>query len=666
MLLFASYGVYSLLNTSAYVPKLTLNEGEFTALSPARIHDGKITENETIQVQVTGKGGVPTANVSAVVANITVASPTKAGYMTVFPTGTSLPTASTINFTPASGAIANQISIKIGPDGKINIYNKFGDARVIVDVSGYYATAAGASGSRFVATYPARIFDASVDENTTTPVQIAGKGELPASGIAAVVVNITVAQPTKDGYLTAFPTGEALPDASSINFTAGSGGIANQITLKVGADGRVNVFNPFGTARVIMDVSGYFGATGSRFISVNPDRLDDSSYTENKIKPFKLLGQKGVPPSHVTAVVINVTAATPSKAGYVAVYPFGMPVPDTSTVNFSPSTGAIANQIIAKLGPDGKINVQNRWGNTRVILDISGYFINNDELEVVAYDASKVMPANPNMALYTAGYNIAYGPSASHRFNIHESANRQSVSAANRATLVWFYGGGWENGDNNLTTAYDNIAKHLAAEYGYKLIAANYRKSGEAPYPAQYQDAIALVKFLKANAATYDIDPNRIILGGFSAGGDIATMAGLGYNAPEFQPNFVPANVAQQSALVYRLLTFATPFDKSAWSRSYASNASPIAGLNKLLGNASTSPDYTGYLKLDALQYATNDDPPHYTVMSDSDQVIPFNTQYPALVAIGKRSSTLLQIGGPNKHVSGLDASVSGILEYLK
>ncbi len=665
VLAFASFGVHRLFRSSAFVPTLRGNDGEFTPIAPDRIFDETVNAGEKLII-VAGKGGIPTSGVRAVSFNITVSLPTANGYMVAYPSSSPLPDSSTINFNAKTGGIANDVTVSLGVDGNIKVFNKYGTARLILDVTGFYSNEQGPNGSRYVPITPDRLYDSKVLPASTNPVAVTGGDTgVPATGVSAVVVNLTIDSPDSAGYVTAFPSGSALPPTSSINFQACICAIANEITVKVGPDGKANFYNAFGNARMIVDIAGYYTTEGNRFVGMNPVRASDSSFDENQTKRIRLTGVKGVPPSHVKAVLINVTAALPSKPGYLTVYPSDAPLPPSSSLNFNQSSGAIANQIIAMVGADGYVNVQNRWGKTRVILDISGYFLNNDQLEVLEYDSSKLMPPNPNVSLVQTHNNISYGPSASQNYDIYETANQPAKAAANQDTLVWFYGGGWESGSNTLSTGYDTIAKHLAAQYGYTLVAADYRKSGEASYPAQYQDAVAVIKDLKARASSLGINPNRLVIGGFSAGGDLAAMAGHGFDAPLFQPAFVSASAAAQSAQVYRILTFATPFNKTAWASSYHANASPIAGLNKLLGSpgSTSSMDYSN---LNILPYASSNDPPHYTVMSRSDEVIPFTSQFSTIQQMGSRAPMLFQYGGPSGHVSGLDSNMPAMLEYLK
>ena len=78
-------------------------------------------------------------------------------------------------------------------------------------------------------------------------------------------------------------------------------------------------------------------------------------------------------PSDAKAVVLNVTAANPTHIGYLTVWPRGTTRPGTSTLNTQPGS-VIANEIIAKIGDNGRVNVYNHNGKTDVIIDVLGYF----------------------------------------------------------------------------------------------------------------------------------------------------------------------------------------------------------------------------------------------------------------------------------------------------
>ena len=88
-------------------------------------------------------------------------------------------------------------------------------------------------------------------------VPVTGQGGIPATGVAAVVLTITAAQPTTAGYITVWPSGTARQSTSNLNFLAGQN-IPNLVVVPVGADGKIRLYNGSGgTVHLIADVSGY-------------------------------------------------------------------------------------------------------------------------------------------------------------------------------------------------------------------------------------------------------------------------------------------------------------------------------------------------------------------------------------------------------------------------
>ena len=109
-----------------------------------------------------------------------------------------------------------------------------------------------------------------------------GQGGVPADGVIAAVINVTVVAPTNPGFLTVYPSGIARPEISSLNFASGMT-IANLVTLPVGDGGRISVYNPFGEVDVLFDVAGFYagstGQAGARFHALPPTRVMDSAQT---------------------------------------------------------------------------------------------------------------------------------------------------------------------------------------------------------------------------------------------------------------------------------------------------------------------------------------------------------------------------------------------------
>src|SRR5439155_2878112 len=115
---------------------------------------------------------------------------------------------------------------------------------------------------------PARILDtrtgvgapkAPLGQGGSLDVSITGQDGVPSSGVAAVVLNVTVTGTTAGSYLTVWPKGVPRPLASNLNWTAGKT-VPNLVEVEVGVDGQVSIFNALGSTNVIFDVAGYVAA----------------------------------------------------------------------------------------------------------------------------------------------------------------------------------------------------------------------------------------------------------------------------------------------------------------------------------------------------------------------------------------------------------------------
>jgi acetyl esterase/lipase len=104
--------------------------------------------------------------------------------------------------------------------------------------------------------------------------------------------------------------------------------------------------------------------------------------------------------------------------------------------------------------------------------------------------------------------------------------------------IVYVHGGGWIAGGPRRSAAYSDWPKVLAsvAARGYVVASVSYRFSREAPFPAAIQDVKAAIRWLRAHAATYDIDPKRAAIWGQSSGGHLAALAGVSCNVAALEP----------------------------------------------------------------------------------------------------------------------------------
>lgn len=246
--------------------------GLYTPLTPSRILDTRdgngtggsrnpIGAGGVIDVQVTGRGGVPASGVSGVAVNVTVDQPTGSSFLTVWPSGEPRPLAATHNFTPGL-TIANLVLAKLGANGRISIYNLGGTAHVVADVVGYFS----ANGGQFVPLVPQRLLDtrdgtgaggsrAPVGQQRFIDLQVAGRGGV-ANGARGAVINVTATESTLPTFLTVWPAGEQRPLAATSNPRPGVA-VPNLTYAKLGAGGRISLWNNTGSTHLVADVVGY-------------------------------------------------------------------------------------------------------------------------------------------------------------------------------------------------------------------------------------------------------------------------------------------------------------------------------------------------------------------------------------------------------------------------
>jgi hypothetical protein len=391
-------GLQTITSISADAQAPALIAGTYTALTPARVLDTRLTAavgpNAAVSMLIGGKLGVPAIGVSAVVLNVTVSQAQAAGYITVYPTGNLLPTASNLNF-GAGQDIPNLVVVPLGTGGKVSLYNgSAGSTHLIADIEGYYLSGTVGSPGAFSPLNPFRLLDTRdgtggtlgpVGAYASVTVPVAGHHGVPSTGVSAVILNVTVVQPQAAGWVTALPSGGAIPTASNLNFAAGQN-VPNLVVVPLGSDGNVALSNGSGAPlHLLADIEGYFltgqpGAVGA-FGSLNPARILDTRYSSpvgaQQTLAVQIAGQQGVPAAGVSAVVLNITVTAPQAGGWITAYPHGGTLPTASNLNFLAGQD-IPNLVTVPLGADGKVSLFNgSSGSTHLIADVEGYYLSD-------------------------------------------------------------------------------------------------------------------------------------------------------------------------------------------------------------------------------------------------------------------------------------------------
>jgi hypothetical protein len=298
----------------------------------------------------------------------------------VYPTGSAFPPVSNVNF-DAGQTIPNHVMVGVGTDGTITIFNSDGNTHVIVDLVGWFGTELATMGAGFVfaSTSPVRILDTRAEAR----VEAGGIRNLVIPNAStylyvAAVMNVTVVNPGASGYLTAFPTGASLPNASTNNFVAGQT-LPNLVTVKIGTSGSVTFYNASDAPLdLVVDLQGMWSppisTPGGVFkpIPGGPQRIYDS-----RVAPGRPLAAKAIViatrpnVAGASSFVFNATATGPTAAGYVTVYPWVSPLPGVSNLNFHPGQ-TVANQVVPGLMGNGNFAIYNDVGSTHVIIDVFG------------------------------------------------------------------------------------------------------------------------------------------------------------------------------------------------------------------------------------------------------------------------------------------------------
>jgi len=379
--------------------------GTYFPVSPARILDtrtgngvtkGIVGKGGTVHLQVTGRGGVPSTGVSAVVLNLTVTGTTGPGFLTAFPSGASVrPTASSLNF--AKGwTRSNSVTVQVGSGGKVDIYAS-ASTHIIADVSGWYgANGLSSVGGQLQAVEPYRKFDSRSDWGAPLHSDEWGQfafnfGADFNSHLRAVIVNITAIGGPKGGFLTAW-NGDPnnIPSTSTVNY------LAKEITpnLAVVPVGPCYLCDPGYTdlpsitvltlqdTNFIIDVVGLIDdgtvSDGLRFTPAAPQRIVDSRIGQGL--PANLgTAQTGavtvpaqVAPAGTQALALNITGVTPTAATYLTAWPSDLPKPEVSNLNLAKGQVA-ANQGLTFLA-GGQFNLYNNNGTTGVVIDAVGSY----------------------------------------------------------------------------------------------------------------------------------------------------------------------------------------------------------------------------------------------------------------------------------------------------
>ncbi|MEY2444718.1 MAG: hypothetical protein QOE00_1298 [Ilumatobacteraceae bacterium] len=375
-------------------PVRLLDTRPTSSVGPSNLR-GPYPQFSMLDLPISSSGVIP-SNATAVAVNITSTDSIALFYVQALPTLVgALGDFSTINV-PAPGHIQPNFAIVPLGQGSISVFIP-GGGNVVVDAMGYFLPSGSTAAGRFVPLNPHRVLDTRPATAGPVPagwtphqpaagesvrIDVPADAGVPATGVSALVVNVTATEPVGAGFMQALPSGASPGQTSNVNYAAGET-TATHAVVPLGAGGTISVFTS-NAAHIVVDVMGYItdttaaaGTTG-RFVPVTPGRYYDSRSAPNSIHPgqstvtVQLAGPPFAVPVGASALSMNLTSDQATGPGFITVYPADGAFPLASNLNFVLNT-AVANAGLVKLSAGGALNT---FANiaTHVIIDVNGYF----------------------------------------------------------------------------------------------------------------------------------------------------------------------------------------------------------------------------------------------------------------------------------------------------
>lgn len=199
--------------------------------------------------------------------------------------------------------------------------------------------------------------------------------------------------------------------------------------------------------------------------------------------------------------------------------------------------------------------------------------------------------------------------------------------------VIWIHGGAWQQGSKNG----GNPATRLL-EKGYAVAAINYRLSHHAVFPAQIEDCKAAVRFLRANARKFNLNPDAFGAWGASAGGHLVALLGTGGDVKELEGDV--GDHKGVSSRVQAVCDFYGPTDLTKMAeqekvKGKIDHNSPTSPESKLVGGP-IQQNKEKAAKANPITFVTKDDPPVLMLHGDADPLVPLGQSEILLDALKK------------------------------
>lgn len=212
---------------------------------------------------------------------------------------------------------------------------------------------------------------------------------------------------------------------------------------------------------------------------------------------------------------------------------------------------------------------------------------------------------------------IAYRDGDSAKWKL-DLVHPKQAGDESRPAIVFIHGGGWQSGDKGVG-AWRNMPIAYA-EKGYVCISVNYRLTDEAPFPACIEDCQCAVRWLRAHAEEYNVDPDRIGAFGMSAGAHLVAMLGVTNDDGKTENDNRPH--AGYSSTVASVCCVATPTHFLKWTDESA-NSKLVAAMPRLFGNGTVEEQMHVAKMASPISHLAKDPVPFLVIHGTADKTVP-------------------------------------------
>jgi acetyl esterase/lipase len=208
---------------------------------------------------------------------------------------------------------------------------------------------------------------------------------------------------------------------------------------------------------------------------------------------------------------------------------------------------------------------------------------------------------------YVANLNVVYVKLKDWEGKADLYLNLKAVKST--PVIINIHGGGWNKGVKESQRGFNPFF-----ESGFAVANMEYRLSQKATAPAAIEDTRCLLIYLIKNAKQLNIDPNKIVIMGGSAGGHLALMGGLLGNDKRFDTNCKSENIIKVAAIINKY-GIADVWD---WAYGVSKSRSAI----QWLGDKSKDKKFAD--SVSPISYVNKNSPPTFIVHGDADPTVPY------------------------------------------